>query len=219
HPGAPAQAHPGGGHGAFQTGQRPARRPPGARSAAGRTQAHRTGQGHPDENARLPGAGGLRADAPPGHEPATEADPGGRADHHDERPARGLSQCAKARRTGPASRHFESPPSLHRAHNAPALAGWPSGTVRAVSLFGSQRRLPNNDRGVALFRSDERGTRRLFVSANRADTLQPTSPSRARQHGTGTMPERNPMNTSFWKSGHTPTLFAAFLYFDLSFMV
>jgi NNP family nitrate/nitrite transporter-like MFS transporter len=28
-----------------------------------------------------------------------------------------------------------------------------------------------------------------------------------------------PMNTSFWKSGHTPTLFAAFLYFDISFMV
>ena len=27
------------------------------------------------------------------------------------------------------------------------------------------------------------------------------------------------MNTSFWKSGHIPTLFAAFLYFDLSFMV
>lgn len=27
------------------------------------------------------------------------------------------------------------------------------------------------------------------------------------------------MNTSFWKSGHSPTLFAAFLYFDLSFMV
>ena len=27
------------------------------------------------------------------------------------------------------------------------------------------------------------------------------------------------MNTSFWKSGHVPTLFAAFLYFDLSFMV
>ena len=27
------------------------------------------------------------------------------------------------------------------------------------------------------------------------------------------------MNTSFWKSGHWPTLFAAFLYFDLSFMV
>ena len=27
------------------------------------------------------------------------------------------------------------------------------------------------------------------------------------------------MNTSFWKSGHLPTLFAAFLYFDLSFMV
>lgn len=27
------------------------------------------------------------------------------------------------------------------------------------------------------------------------------------------------MNKSFWKSGHTPTLFAAFLYFDLSFMV
>lgn len=27
------------------------------------------------------------------------------------------------------------------------------------------------------------------------------------------------MKTSFWKSGHTPTLFAAFLYFDLSFMV
>jgi NNP family nitrate/nitrite transporter-like MFS transporter len=27
------------------------------------------------------------------------------------------------------------------------------------------------------------------------------------------------MNTSFWKAGHTPTLFAAFLYFDLSFMV
>jgi len=25
--------------------------------------------------------------------------------------------------------------------------------------------------------------------------------------------------TSFWKSGHTPTLFAAFLYFDLNFMV
>ncbi len=27
------------------------------------------------------------------------------------------------------------------------------------------------------------------------------------------------MNSSFWKSGHTPTLFSAFLYFDLSFMV
>lgn len=27
------------------------------------------------------------------------------------------------------------------------------------------------------------------------------------------------MNKSFWKSGHTPTLLAAFLYFDLSFMV
>lgn len=27
------------------------------------------------------------------------------------------------------------------------------------------------------------------------------------------------MTTSFWKAGHTPTLFAAFLYFDLSFMV
>lgn len=27
------------------------------------------------------------------------------------------------------------------------------------------------------------------------------------------------MNKSFWKAGHTPTLFAAFLYFDLSFMV
>ena len=27
------------------------------------------------------------------------------------------------------------------------------------------------------------------------------------------------MKTSFWKSGHAPTLFAAFLYFDLSFMV
>ncbi len=27
------------------------------------------------------------------------------------------------------------------------------------------------------------------------------------------------MNSSFWKAGHTPTLFASFLYFDLSFMV
>ncbi|OZO05513.1 hypothetical protein B7453_05335 [Pseudomonas sp. IB20] len=27
------------------------------------------------------------------------------------------------------------------------------------------------------------------------------------------------MKSSFWKSGHTPTLFAEFLYFDLSFMV
>ncbi|WP_421681748.1 NarK/NasA family nitrate transporter [Stutzerimonas urumqiensis] len=27
------------------------------------------------------------------------------------------------------------------------------------------------------------------------------------------------MSTSFWKAGHTPTLFCAFLYFDLSFMV
>ena len=27
------------------------------------------------------------------------------------------------------------------------------------------------------------------------------------------------MNKSFWKAGHTPTLFSAFLYFDLSFMV
>ncbi|MDH4553868.1 NarK/NasA family nitrate transporter [Pseudomonas sp. BN417] len=27
------------------------------------------------------------------------------------------------------------------------------------------------------------------------------------------------MTTSFWKAGHTPTLFSAFLYFDLSFMV
>ena len=25
--------------------------------------------------------------------------------------------------------------------------------------------------------------------------------------------------TSFWKAGHTPTLLAAFFYFDLSFMV
>ncbi|HYD33607.1 MAG TPA: MFS transporter, partial [Methylophilaceae bacterium] len=27
------------------------------------------------------------------------------------------------------------------------------------------------------------------------------------------------MNKSFWKAGHKPTLFSAFLYFDLSFMV
>ena len=27
------------------------------------------------------------------------------------------------------------------------------------------------------------------------------------------------MKTSFWKAGHPPTLLAAFLYFDLSFMV
>ena len=27
------------------------------------------------------------------------------------------------------------------------------------------------------------------------------------------------MNKAFWKSGHTPTLLTAFLYFDLSFMV
>lgn len=27
------------------------------------------------------------------------------------------------------------------------------------------------------------------------------------------------MNKSFWKSGHTPTLFSAFLYFDIAFMV
>ena len=27
------------------------------------------------------------------------------------------------------------------------------------------------------------------------------------------------MKTSFWKAGHTPTLLAAFLYFDLAFMV
>src|SRR5215472_15932895 len=26
-------------------------------------------------------------------------------------------------------------------------------------------------------------------------------------------------NTSFWKSGHLPTLFSAFLYFDVSFMI
>ena len=27
------------------------------------------------------------------------------------------------------------------------------------------------------------------------------------------------MKTDFWSAGHKPTLFAAFLYFDLSFMV
>ena len=27
------------------------------------------------------------------------------------------------------------------------------------------------------------------------------------------------MDRSFWRSGHTPTLFCSFLYFDLSFMV
>jgi NNP family nitrate/nitrite transporter-like MFS transporter len=27
------------------------------------------------------------------------------------------------------------------------------------------------------------------------------------------------MNRDFWKAGHPPTLFAAFFYFDLSFMV
>ena len=27
------------------------------------------------------------------------------------------------------------------------------------------------------------------------------------------------MQASFWKAGHPPTLFAAFLYFDVSFMV
>jgi Nitrate/nitrite transporter len=27
------------------------------------------------------------------------------------------------------------------------------------------------------------------------------------------------MDKSFWKAGHPPTLLAAFLYFDLSFMV
>src|SRR5690606_21648581 len=137
----------------------------------------------------------------------------------DERPARALRKAAKERRAGPASRPFESPPSLHRAHNAPALAGWPSGTVRAVSLFGSQRRLPNNDRGVALSRSDERGTRRFFVSATRPSMLAVHAATSCPMARTGPLPARNTMNQSFWKSGHTPTLFAAFLYFDLSFMV
>ena len=27
------------------------------------------------------------------------------------------------------------------------------------------------------------------------------------------------MNKEFWKAGHPPTLFAAFFYFDLAFMV
>ncbi|RYG82774.1 MFS transporter, partial [bacterium] len=27
------------------------------------------------------------------------------------------------------------------------------------------------------------------------------------------------MDSGFWKAGHKPTLFAAFFYFDLSFMV
>src|SRR4051795_5242795 len=31
--------------------------------------------------------------------------------------------------------------------------------------------------------------------------------------------ERSSMQSSFWKAGHPPTLFAAFLYFDVSFMV
>src|SRR5690606_40238328 len=37
--------------------------------------------------------------------------------------------------------------------------------------------------------------------------------------GTLFLSTRCSINTSFWKAGHTPTLFAAFLYFDLSFMV
>ena len=46
---------------------------PGA--AAGRTQAHRAGQGHADEDAKLQGRRGLHPDAPSGDEPAAEADP------------------------------------------------------------------------------------------------------------------------------------------------
>jgi NNP family nitrate/nitrite transporter-like MFS transporter len=35
----------------------------------------------------------------------------------------------------------------------------------------------------------------------------------------GTSPETTGSTTSFWKAGHAPTLIAAFLYFDLAFMV
>src|SRR4051812_18682963 len=41
-----------------------------------------------------------------------------------------------------------------------------------------------------------------------------------RRRGTaGSLNERSSMQASFWKAGHPPTLFAAFLYFDVSFMV
>lgn len=45
------------------------------------------------------------------------------------------------------------------------------------------------------------------------------SGARIARTGNDILQMRYEMNTSFWKAGHKPTLFAAFLYFDLSFMV
>src|SRR5690606_12961867 len=57
----------------------------------------------------------------------------------------------------------------------------------------------------------------------RPDTSIPTAPLRFTPQGRRSFCQRTfgaaSMNRSFWRAGHTPTLFASFLYFDLSFMV
>src|SRR4051812_34542001 len=51
-------------------------------------------------------------------------------------------------------------------------------------------------------------------------TGSPPAPLRRPADRNGGCPaEGSCMQSSFWKAGHPPTLFAAFLYFDMSFMV
>lgn len=47
----------------------------------------------------------------------------------------------------------------------------------------------------------------------------PTTPPQSRSAPRAALTEMARMNRLFWKAGHTPTLLAAFLYFDVSFMV
>src|SRR5690606_41966639 len=68
-----------------------------------------------------------------------------------------------------------------------------------------------------------------YAAPYRAASLHHPSPqgSRGQRHdGTTVAPSIPPslswialMDAGFWKAGHRPTLFAAFFYFDLSFMV
>ncbi len=93
---------------------------------------------------------------------------------------------------------------------------------------GSQRRLPIPDKDVARPLLPGRGPwrlRRFAPASGRVGGPLSDAHLVAMQLPPGgrsapiPLDTRCSMNNSFWKAGHAPTLFAAFLYFDLSFMV
>ena len=117
HPGRAPAADPRRGHGALCQRPGAARRAAGPRGATGRAQADRTGQGPADGHEAVQRRTGLHADAPPGHGPPAEADPGRRTGDRHARTAR-PSQPTLTGKPCAALAHGFRPPAHGQATDA-----------------------------------------------------------------------------------------------------